>query len=91
MSKPPVRSDAGGDQRARTCSNAGILAHYLPAPTDPGRRRDYPGDALGLSRRGAATDGEGDRLLRLHFRNRNAASHASGKTVLISTGDPGRG
>jgi hypothetical protein len=67
MSSHRVRSDAGGDQRARACSNAVILAHYYRRHAQrSGTPPDYLGDALGLSRRGAATDGEGDRLLRHH-------------------------
>ena len=80
--------------RAPTPSSSPTI--YRRPTRRPGTRRsgtapDYLADALGLSRRGAATDGEGDRLLRLRFEDRNATSHPCGKTVLISTGNPARG
>jgi hypothetical protein len=51
--------------RAPTPSSSSTMyrRHTQRSGTPP----DYLADALGLSRRGAATDGEGDRLLRLHF------------------------
>ena len=88
----------------RSAAMQGEISELARAPTPsssptiyrrPTRRSgtppDYLADAPGLSRRGAATDGEGDRLVRLRFEDRNATSHPCGKTVLISTGNPARG